>query len=250
VDVRTVELRTLILAAGKGTRMKSDVAKVLHVLAGRPLLAYVIDIARAVGSDRIVVVIGHQADRVRELFAEEDLVFIEQRELLGTGHAVLQAKGEFSDYGGTVLILCGDVPSLSAATMRSFTDAHRRSKAAVTVLTAVLDNPAGYGRVLKDEKGEIVRIVEDRDATELERQIAEINTGIYCVDGDFLFTALGRITDDNVQHEFYLTDIVHIAYMEGRTVRSLVIPDAREAMGINTPDDLTKAGVYLQERDT
>lgn len=229
--------------------MKSDLAKVLHVLAGKPLLAYVVDIARAVGSDRIVVVIGHQADRVRERFAEEGLVFIEQRDQLGTGHAVLQAEGEFSDYSGTVLILCGDVPSLSETTMRSFTDAHRRSEAAVTVLTAIVDNPAGYGRVLKDEKGEIVCIVEDRDATEQERQVTEINTGIYCVDGDFLFTALGRITDDNTQHEFYLTDIVHIANLEGRTVRSLVTPDAREAMGINTPEDLVNAGVYLKERD-
>lgn len=248
MSTKTRELRALILAAGKGTRMKSDVAKVLHLLAGRPLLAYVIDTARAVGSNHIVVVIGHQADRVRECFAGEGLVFVEQKMQLGTGHAVLQAKSAFLDYRGTVLILCGDVPSLSTATMTTFTDLHFRSEAVVSVLTMILDDPSGYGRVVKNEQGEVLRIVEHRDATEEEKRIAEINTGIYCVDGDFLFSALARITDDNAQHEFYLTDIIEIARTEGRKVVSFVVPDAREAMGINSPDDLRKAVAFLQEK--
>jgi UDP-N-acetylglucosamine diphosphorylase/glucosamine-1-phosphate N-acetyltransferase len=250
VNTEIRKLRTLILAAGRGTRMKSDLAKVLHLLAGRPLLAYVIDAAKAVGSGRIIVIIGHQADRVRMCFAGEGLVFVEQKEQLGTGHAVLQAKQEFSDYHGTVLILCGDVPLLSAATITAFTDVHFRSEAAVTVLTTILDDPSGYGRVIKDEGGEVLRIVEHRDATERERQIKEINTGIYCVDGDFLFSALDRITDNNVQREFYLTDIVEIARMERRTVLSLVTPDAREAMGINSLDDLEQAVAFLREKNS
>jgi UDP-N-acetylglucosamine diphosphorylase/glucosamine-1-phosphate N-acetyltransferase len=242
------EVRTVILAAGKGKRMKSDLAKVLHTLRGKPLLSYAVSVATALDSNRIVVIIGHQAERIRDTFAGEGLIFIDQREQLGTGHAVLQAQSEFCGYTGTVLILCGDVPLLSPDTARSLVDLHRMEGAAVTVLTTVLMDPSGYGRVVKGEQGEVVRIVEDRDATENERQIREINTGIYCVDGSFLFAALPRITNNNVQGEYYLTDIVHIARSEGRAVRALIASDAEEVMGVNTPDDLARASLSLERR--
>ena len=239
--MQTKPLSALILAAGKGTRMQSDLAKVLHPLCGAPLLAHVLTVARAVGAERIAVIIGHQAQAVREAFAGQGALFIEQREQLGTGHAVRQAAPSFRDYEGNILILCGDVPLLQATTLRRLIDFHEAHRAAVTVMTVVLDNPGSYGRVVKNEDGEVLKIVEAKDASEAERAIGEINTGIYCVDSRFLFAAVGRITNRNVQKEFYLTDIMEIARRDGLTSMAFVAPDPAEAMGINTPEDLELA---------
>ncbi|HOK07236.1 MAG TPA: NTP transferase domain-containing protein [Syntrophales bacterium] len=231
----------LVLAAGKGTRMKSDLAKVLHPVCGRPMLAYVLDCAREVGVERIVVVVGHQAKEVRRAFADDDLVFVEQERQLGTGHAVLQAAGAFDGYRGDVLILCGDVPLLRPATLRSLLDDHRRQGAAVTVMTVFLDDPGSYGRVLRDADGSVRGIVEARDCTGRELAVGEINTGIYCADASFLFDAVGRIGNDNAQGEYYLTDIMAIAHSSGLKTAAFVAPDPREVMGINTPEDLAEA---------
>ena len=238
-------LSSLILAAGKGTRMKSDLAKVLHPLRGRPLLDYSLDVARAVGSERIAVVIGHQAEDVREMFSGRGLIFVEQRQQLGTGHAVLMARDAFKGYEGTVLILCGDVPLLRPATVAALFEKHRRDASAVTVMTVILENPAHYGRVVKDEKGEVVKIVEMRDATEEEKRIGEINTGIYCADSGFLFEAVGEISNDNAQKEYYLTDIIEIAGRKGYRAGSFVVSDPYEVMGINTPEELELAARLL-----
>jgi UDP-N-acetylglucosamine diphosphorylase/glucosamine-1-phosphate N-acetyltransferase len=234
-------LSSLILAAGKGTRMQSDLAKVLHLLHGRPLLAYCLDVARAVGSERIAVIIGHQAELVRQTFSGSGTVFIEQTEQLGTGHAVLQARDAFRDYDGNILILCGDVPLLQASTLKALIDVHHAGGAAVTVMTVVLDDPGSYGRVVKGEGGEVLKIVEAKDATAAERAIGEINTGIYCVDSRFLFDAVARITDHNAQKEYYLTDIMEIARQDGLVTMAFVASDPLEVMGINTPEDLTLA---------
>ncbi|MHB9098136.1 MAG: NTP transferase domain-containing protein [Syntrophales bacterium] len=240
--------RTIILAAGKGKRMKSDLAKVLHPVGGVPMLTHPIAAARTAGSRKIVVVIGHQAERIRRLFDKDDLIFVEQHDQLGTGHAVLQAREVFQDYEGTIVILCGDVPLILPETVRVLHDRHRSEKAIVTVLTTIPDKPAGYGRVVKADDGTILRIVEDKDATSEEKQIREINTGIYCVESRFLFTALAGLGNRNVQGEYYLTDIVQIASGKGLRVTSALAADPVEVMGINTPEELETAGRLMGMR--
>ncbi len=237
-------ISVVILAAGKGTRMKSDMAKVLHPVCGKTMLAYPVETARAMNARKIVVVIGHQADLVRETFGGEGLIFVEQREQLGTAHAILQTRGEFLAHEGTVIILCGDVPLLRPSTVGSLLDLHLSEKATVTVLTTILEDPHGYGRIVKGADGEVLRIVEERDATDGEKKIREINTGIYCVESGFLYAAVEEIGNDNAQGEYYLTDIIGIAREKGATVRSFVVADPVETMGINTPDDLEKACRY------
>ena len=238
----------VILAAGKGTRMKSDLAKVLHILNGKPLLYYSLDSARKAGAEKIVAVIGHQADIVRKEFADSGCIFVEQNPQLGTGHAVLQSKDVLADYKGLTVILCGDVPLLKSETIKSLVDNHIASKAVVSVLTTIPPPPHAYGRIVKDNKGNVLKIVENKDATEEEKKIGEINTGIYCVDTKFLFSALGKVTNNNKQHEYYLTDIVEIAVREGQKVKSFIASDYIEVMGINTLEELTRAEKYLLQQ--
>ncbi|MBN1380810.1 MAG: NTP transferase domain-containing protein [Deltaproteobacteria bacterium] len=241
-------LSTIILAAGKGTRMKSDLAKVLHQLGGRPLISYSIDLAHQIGSEKICAVIGHQADAVRRVVKDRAVIFVEQRELLGTGHAVMQARDIFDGYEGTILILCGDVPLLSLATTQALIETHRREKAHITVMTVVLQDPGSYGRIVKDASGAICRIVEAKDATEEEKKIGEINTGIYCVECNTLFDAVSQIGNTNVQKEYYLTDIIEIAIQKRLKVQSFLAVEPIEVMGINTPEDLHKAVTYQKIR--
>jgi UDP-N-acetylglucosamine diphosphorylase/glucosamine-1-phosphate N-acetyltransferase len=237
----------LILAAGKGTRMKSDMAKVLHVLEGKPLLYYSLEAARDAGAQEIIVIVGHQSDKVRELFPDPDLIFVEQMPQLGTGHAVMQARDVLCDYEGLTVILCGDVPLLTSETIRLLIHHHQDAQACVTVLTTEPPGPHAYGRIVKNNQGEILKIVEHRDATEAERNILEINTGIYCVDTPFLFSALAQVKNDNQQKEYYLTDIVEIARWEGRKVHAFLTADYVEVMGINTYEELRKAGDHLRK---
>ena len=235
----------LILAAGKGTRMKSDKAKVLHILNGKPLLYYSLAAAKEAGAEKIVAVIGHQADEVREIFSGSGCVFVEQKPQLGTGHAVLQAKEVLAGYDGLTVILCGDVPLLKPSTIKSLVDNHVATKAVVSVLTTIPPSPHAYGRIVKDDRGNVLKIVEHKDATGDEKKIGEINTGIYCVDTKFLFYALGKVTNNNQQREYYLTDIVEIAVREGQKVKSFIAPDYVEVMGINTLEELSRAEKYL-----
>jgi len=236
----------IILAAGKGTRMKSDLVKVLHVLCGKPLLSYSVDMARAVGVEKLAVIIGHQGDLVRKAFKGQGLIFVKQPEQLGTGHAVLQARDVFRDYEGTILILCGDVPLLRVSTVKDLMARHVSGESVITVLTTILDDPAGYGRIVKGGKdGSVVKIVEARDASCDEKKIREINTGIYCVNSKFLFDAVAEINNDNAQKEYYLTDMIEIAVKRGFKIISVIAPDSFEVMGINTPEDLERASVYL-----
>jgi UDP-N-acetylglucosamine diphosphorylase/glucosamine-1-phosphate N-acetyltransferase len=240
---------TIILAAGKGKRMKSDLAKVLHPLCGLPMLTYLVAAARAAGAEMIVVVIGHQAEQIRERFGGQGLIFAEQQEQLGTGHAVLQAAEAFRDHDGTIVILCGDVPLIQPETVRPLYDRHRTEGATVTVLTTIPEDPAGYGRVVKADDGRVVKIVEEKDAAPEEKKIREINTGIYCVESRFLFSAVAGLGNRNAQGEYYLTDIVEIACNNGLQASSSTAPDPVEVMGINTPEDLERAGRRMAARN-
>jgi len=242
------KVSAIILAAGKGKRMKSDMAKVLHPLCGKPMLAYSVDSARKLNVEKIVVVIGHQADLVRAAFKDEDLIFVEQPAQLGTGHAVLQARDVFRGYNGIILVLCGDVPLLSAATIRALLEVHILEQSVVTVMTTILADPSGYGRVIKERGGAAIsRIVEERDASSAEKYVKEINTGIYCVESSFLFDAVASIGNENVQREYYLTDIVGMASRKGLKTRSFINANSFEVMGINTPDDLEIASRLMTE---
>jgi len=242
------ELAVIILAAGKGTRMKSSLAKVLHPLRGAPMLSYSVAVARAVGATDIAVVVGHQAELIEKTMTGENLTFILQKEQLGTGHAVLQAREHFRGFEGMILILCGDVPLLRPQTVEGLMEKHRRSRAAVTVMTALLKDPSGYGRIVKGAGDRIIKIVEERDATDEEKKIREINTGIYCAESPFLFEAAAAIDNRNAQGEYYLTDIVGIANGMNLVAMSFAAPDFREVMGINTREDLETAEALLSRR--
>jgi UDP-N-acetylglucosamine diphosphorylase/glucosamine-1-phosphate N-acetyltransferase len=250
-ETRNQKLATLILAAGQGTRMKSSLAKVLHPLHGKPMLSYPVDLAKKVGSGEIAVIVGHQADLIEETMDSEDLVFILQREQLGTGHAVLQAREHFKSFEGTVLILCGDVPLLRTSTVRELIEHHHAANAAVTVMTTLLEDPASYGRIVKGAGDSILRIVEARDASDEIKKIQEINTGIYCVEAPFLFEAVAEIGNRNAQGEFYLTDIIAIAVDKGEKTQAYIAVNSLEVMGINTKEELEKAeGLLEKEKHT
>lgn len=238
----------VILAAGKGTRMKSDLAKVLHPLCGKPMIHYSVTLAQNIGAERIVVVVGHQADAIKTLMKGTGVQFADQEKQLGTAHAVLQARDALRDFTGTVVILCGDVPLLETATIAGLMERHRDRNAVLTVLTAVLDVPGSYGRVVKDGGDRVLRIVEARDAGADILNIREINTGIYCAESGFLFDALSRIDNDNAQGEYYFTDIFEIAARDGRGAFSFVIENPVEAMGINTVAELAQADEIMKNR--
>jgi len=239
----------VVLAAGKGTRMKSDRPKVLHELAGRSLLAHVLDTVRAAGVARTVVVVGHQADHVREACAADDLEFVLQEPQLGTGHAVQMAAPALRD-GGWTVVLAGDVPLLRAQTLRQLVQQTVTRQAAATVLTCVVDDAGAYGRVVKDDRGRVQKIVEARDATPAELAIGEYNSGVYCFRTDRLRAALASLTTDNDQGEYYLTDTIGWLVARGETVGTVVTADVDEVVGINTVDELAAAErLYYARRD-
>ena len=246
--MRRKGLSTVILAAGMGTRMKSDLAKVLHTICGKPMLWHVVTLAENLGSEKTVVVTGHQADLIKEVMEGRNLIYAFQEKQLGTAHAVLQAGDALRDFDGDVLILCGDVPLLLPSTIEDLLEKHRAGGTAITVMTAILNDPGSYGRVIKNEEGAVLKIVEARDANTEERAIKEINTGIYCAENAFLFEAVKKIDNKNAQGEYYLTDIFEIARRENRKTGSFIIDDPSEAMGINTADDLKTAERIMRDR--
>lgn len=244
----------VIMAAGLGKRMQSKHAKVLHPVAGRPMVLYSLELALRIAGHHVAVVVGHQADRVSQVVKEATggsdghaaVSITEQRELLGTGHAVLQTRPVFIESGrsmpGQFVILNGDTPLLREATLRELLEVHRRQEAAVTILTTVLDDPSGYGRVVRSSSGDAVsRIVEDRDADQAIKAIHEINVGTYVVEGNFLFSALEGLEPTNAQGEFYLTDIVQAAAERGRRVAAVTLEDPNEGLGVNTRRQLAEA---------
>lgn len=236
-------LDVLILAAGLGTRMKSAKAKVLHELGGTPLIAYVCRVAELLGPDQIYVVVGHQAAEVESAVTREvgELAkFVTQTEQRGTGDAVMAARAQFENTNSLVLVLSGDVPMIRAETLKNFIDQHRSSGAACSILSVRLENPTGYGRIVRDDKEQFAEIVEHKDATPEQRQVKEINSGIYCFDGRKLFAALVRVTPSNNQGEFYLTDAPAVLLADGDKVNVYLHAEAREVSGINTRAELAE----------
>jgi len=239
----------VILAAGKGTRMKSDLVKVLHPAAGRPMIAWPVEAARSAGARPVVLVVGHQAEGVRSVFSGAgDIRTALQEEQLGTGHAVACAREQLAGFSGTVLILCGDTPLLRAETLQGLIAFHRQNRAAVTVLTAELDNPYGYGRIVRAADGSVQRIVEQKDATPPEQALREINSGIYCMESGFLFDNIDSIGNSNAQGEFYLTDLVAVAVGQGLACLGHCAGDGDEIMGVNDRAQLAEAARILRSR--
>ena len=228
----------VIMAAGEGKRMKSGLPKVLHPLAGRPMVQSVIRAARSAGVKDIVVVIGHGGEKVRPVLGRMKVETVVQDVQRGTGHAVLQAYPLLKDYSGDVLILSGDVPLVRAATLKDVLDEHRKHSNVVTFVTAVVPDPTGYGRIVRGRNGSFVRIVEEKDASAGTRRIKEINGGIYCFKAEPMFDALMMLTSDNAQMEYYLTHTLDIIKSRGGRVEAHLIDDYTEVLGVNTKRDL------------
>ena len=237
----------LVLAAGQGTRMNSDLAKVLHPMAGRPLLGHVLETLETLGVGRTLVVIGHQRERVRETFAGAEIEWVVQAEQRGTGHAALMAGPPLEDYEGTLLVVCGDTPLLQASTLHALLERHEHSGAAVTVLSMRVPDPKGYGRIVRGEGDAVLAIVEERDTTPGQRAIDEVNSGVYAFHYPDLARALSLLTSHNAQGEYYLTDTVSLIRNSGRPAAVVCAPDHRELLGINTVEQLAEAErVYHQ----
>jgi bifunctional UDP-N-acetylglucosamine pyrophosphorylase/glucosamine-1-phosphate N-acetyltransferase len=241
-------LAVVIIAAGKGTRMKSALPKVMHPLAGRPLIVHVLDLALSLAPHPLITVIGHQADTVRAVCEPLGTTCVIQEPQLGTGHAVAQAEPHLHDFPGDILVLYGDVPLLQPETLRLLWQEHQRQEATVTVLTACLGDPTGYGRIVRDAQDRVERIVEERDASEAQRAIREVNSGIYCLRAAFLFPALKQVGQENAQGEQYLTDVVAVAVSAGHTVAQVTAADPQEIMGINTRVDLAHLEAVVRRR--
>jgi len=233
----------IILAAGEGKRMRSRQPKILHRLCGRPLVGYPLRLARTF-ADRVVMVVPPSADGVAQV-AGEGVLTVVQRERLGTGHAVVQAKDACGE--GTILVLPGDMPLLTVETIERLLNHHKAASAAATLLTAIVDNPAGYGRVLR-QRGRVARIVEDCDATDDQKKINEIGTSVYCFDARRLWSALAEVRPDNDQGEYYLTDVVAILSRAGATVEAVTVADPSEAQGVNDRKQLAAVAVVQRRR--
>lgn len=246
-----LHLAVVIMAAGKGTRMNDPgMAKVMYPVAGRPMIEHVVDLAVALDALRTIVIVGWQKDTVISHLtaAGKNVAFVEQSPQLGTGHAIMQTAPALRDFHGDVLVLSGDVPLLTPATARSLVDQHHATHAGATVLTAVLDDPTGYGRIVRNHRSDVESIVEHRDASKEVRRIREINTGIYVFDRALLFDGLRHISPHNVQKEYYLTDVFHYFWEHHHPVRAVVAEDPAEVRGVNTFEQLEEARAILAER--
>jgi len=243
------ETVAIILAAGGSTRMNTQVAKVLHEVCGRPMLAYVLDACRKIGISKIFVVIGFSADEVKERFAgADDIVWVRQDEQLGTGHAVLCCKEHLRDFEGQTLVLCGDGPLIRATTLKTLIGKHESGQSAATLATAVLDDPSGYGRIVRDDYGNLQGIVEHSDCTPEQLKIKEINPSNYLFDNQVLFEALEKIRPENVKKEYYLTDAVSGIIATGHKVEAITAVPSDEALGINSRAQLSAASKIMQQR--
>jgi UDP-N-acetylglucosamine diphosphorylase/glucosamine-1-phosphate N-acetyltransferase len=243
------KIAVIILAAGLGTRMKSNKAKVLHEIQGRPMVLYVIETARKVAGDAIIVVVGYQGEKVREaIAAKESIIFAQQEKQLGTGHAVLCALPYIPEDCEDVVILCGDVPLILPETVLELVARHRCARRDVSLLAVELEDPYGYGRILLDQDHQLSGIIEETDATVEQKRIRLINAGIYCVKKTFLLNVLPKIHSNNCQGELYLTDMISIGYKEKGSMGVMVAEDRQQILGINSRLDLEKVNAIMAKR--
>ena len=239
----------IILAAGVSSRMNTQLPKVLHEVCGRAMLAYVLDACRTVGVEKLYVVVGFGADQVRQRFEDaEDIVWIEQDEQRGTGHAVLCCKEHLWDFAGETLVVCGDGPLIRAETLRILAEKHKVEQPAVTLATAVLDDPSGYGRIMRDVYGNIQGIVEDSDCDREQLAIKEVNPSYYLFNNKVLFEAVEKVKPDNVKGEYYLTDVLSLILATGHKVVAVTAVHSDEAIGINSRAQLSAASKIMQRR--
>jgi UDP-N-acetylglucosamine diphosphorylase/glucosamine-1-phosphate N-acetyltransferase len=244
-----LRLAVVILAAGLGKRMKSNRAKVLHEVLGKPMVVYVVETAVQIAGKAVVVVVGNQAEEVRRVVSRSaDVAFAYQDQQLGTGHAVMCALPHLPAACQEIMVLCGDVPLIAAVTLRTLARDHLEAGREATLLAVDLENPYGYGRILSTPDGQVSGIVEEADATDEQRTIRTVNSGIYCIKRYFLEEALPLLTSDNAQGEFYLTDIIRIGYASGRKVGAAFAGDPAEILGINSPEDLSRVEAILSSR--
>lgn len=245
----TPRIGTVILAAGKGTRLKSELPKVLHEVCGRPMLAYVLDACRAVGVKHCVGVVGHGKDLVQQAFAgdDADITWVEQTPQLGTGHAVMVCRAQLADFDH-VLVLCGDGPLIRPETLRELLDRHLAEGNGATLATAVLAEPAGYGRIARDAAGRFVGIVEHADATPAQLEIREVNPSYYCFAVPALLAALDQLTDDNAKHEYYITDTFALMMAAGRSVGAVTSVPPEDIYSINSRRDLAWVNRVMRDR--
>ncbi len=242
---------SIILAAGEGTRMKSKLPKVLHKVCGKPILKYVLEASSGAGIDKNIVVVGHGGERIKTAFSDDSVIFKDQPigkdAPYGTGFAVMQGIKDIDDED-TVVILCGDTPLITKESIRRLLDYHKKEALYGTVLTTLLDDATGYGRIKRDPKGNVSKIVEEKDATELERDIKEINSGVFCFNGRVLKSFLETLNNNNAQNEYYITDIIGILNKEGYDIGALLIEDKNEIYGINSREQLSFSEKLMQKR--
>ena len=237
----------VILAAGQGTRMKSKLYKVLHPVCGKPMVQHVVDNIHTLDVERIVTIVGHGAELVKEQLGNKSEYAL-QAEQLGTAHAVQQAESALGNEEGTTLVICGDTPLIRPETMQALLAHHNELNAKATILTAVADNPTGYGRIIRDENGQVSQIVEQKDANDEQKLVTEINTGTYCFDNKALFETLKLVGNDNAQGEYYLPDVIEILQKQGEVVAAYVTPDFNETLGVNDRVALAEAETLMQAR--
>lgn len=242
------QLATIILAAGKGKRMKSDLPKVLHPINGRPMVQFVIDVAEEIGSEKIVLIVGHKRELVMQATKDRTVEYAVQTEQLGTGHAVLQTRPFFADYDGNILVLSGDVPLLRAQTLQRLIEIHKKESPLATLLTAEMENPSGYGRVVRNRMGFVKQIVEEKDASPEIQRIKEINVGIYIFRSKPLFETLPLLKNDNRQKEYYLPDVLKIYVERDEKIAAVLSSDVDETHGINNLQQLQQAERILRRR--
>lgn len=242
-------IKAVILAAGKGTRMESELPKVIHELDGKPMIDYVIDAVNEAGvaASDVCLVVGYKADEVKEVVGDT-VSYALQEEQLGTGHAV-KCASDFIGKDGVTIVLCGDTPLITGDTLKKLVKTHIEEKNAITVLTAFADNPTGYGRIIKDSWGKFVKIVEQKDATQEEERVHEINSGMYVFDSEILNVALGKLNNHNAQGEYYLTDTIEIVKTEALgDVSTMVLDNIDEIKGVNSLEQLAEAEAILKKR--
>jgi bifunctional UDP-N-acetylglucosamine pyrophosphorylase/glucosamine-1-phosphate N-acetyltransferase len=247
-------LDVIVLAAGKGVRMKSDIPKVLHLLCGKPMIEHVIETILNLNPNRIYLVVGYQSDKIKEFVNEKfisklnKIEFVTQEQQLGSGHAVRCVTSYIKDTDGDILIMYGDTPLITNKTLDKLITTHKKNNNDLTLLTARVNNPFGYGRIITDEKANVVEIKEELDLSDIEKEIKEINVGVYCIRKELIIKNIDKIKINERKNEYYFTDIVKILYQQNKKIKVVLTDNNDEIIGINTKDEIIHAEKLLQER--